>query len=92
MAGYGEYTPEAYGKAYGEQQRKAYKGTKGRQNLGVSNKEYQAYGQPKQTISFGGGGGGACAGSGGGGGGKLYVLSQRSCCHQSKVLGRSHTT
>ena len=58
MAGYGEYTPEAYGKAYGNQQRKAYQGTKGRQNLGVSNKEYQAYGRKQSgfPMSFGGGG------------------------------------
>ena len=40
--GYGKYTPEAYGKAYANQQRKAYQGTKGKQNLGVSNKEILA--------------------------------------------------
>ena len=63
--GYGKYTPEAYGKAYANQQRIAYQGTKGRQNLGVSNQEYRkATGQGgTMQIPLGGfggrGGGGA---------------------------------
>lgn len=63
--GYGKYTPEAYGRAYANQQRRAYQGTKGRQNLGVSRKEYQkATGQGgTMKIPLGGfggrGGGGA---------------------------------
>ena len=66
MAGYGKVdlnTKEGratYGKAYGAQQNQAYKGTKGRQNLGVSNAEFKAYGQKGGSfpMPFGGGGGG----------------------------------
>ena len=48
MAGYGNADlntaagKAAYGKAYGAQQKIAYKGTKGRQNFGVSNAEFSA--------------------------------------------------
>jgi len=38
---YGLYTPQGYGAAYADQQRRAYQGTAGRQNLGVSNQEYK---------------------------------------------------
>jgi hypothetical protein len=59
--GYGKYTPEAYGKAYANQQRRAYQGTTGRQNLGVSNQEYKG----GKTLDLSGLGG-LLAGRGGG--------------------------
>jgi hypothetical protein len=43
----------AYGRAYGAQQNLAYRGTKGRQNLGVSNQEYKkATGQTGDTMKI----------------------------------------
>jgi len=66
MAGYGKADLStaagraAYGRAYGAQQNAAYRGTSGRQNLGVSNKEFLAS-QGKRKggfdIPFGGLGG-----------------------------------
>jgi len=66
MAGYGKVdlnTKEGratYGKAFGAQQDRAYRGTAGRQNLGVSYKESQAgkKGGGSFPFPFGGGGGG----------------------------------
>ena len=64
MAGYGKADLStaagraAYGRAYGSQQNAAYRGTKGRQNFGVSNKEFSP-GKRKGgfDIPFGGLGG-----------------------------------
>ena len=54
---YGLYTPEGYGAAYADQQRRAYQGTGGRQNLGVSNQEYKKATGQKTNMDLSGLGG-----------------------------------
>ena len=82
--GYGKYTPEAYGKAYANQQRMAYQGTKGRQNLGVSNQEYRKATGGTMQLPLGG-----LGGRGGGGAQFAYDDLQRQLEYDKAIWERS---